>query len=383
MSSSRSGILLILPGSDGAPTPDTRIAGLGLTRRIALAARRAGLLPVLAGGLEDDGLAAERLVVGLDGLGSAPAPGSRRIIVCPANVLVQARWLRGVAEARIDAETLVVDPAMVAVIDTEDPGKVLAEAARPITAEELIAALSERVPRATAAFDATGRLPISTPDDLDRAERWLLKSLVKDSEGFMSRHFERKVSLAITRRLVWTPMTPNAMTLVSLAVGLASAPFFLSAQPIWQFVGALIFLTHSILDGCDGEIARLKFLESPRGAMLDFWGDNVVHVSVFGCMAVGWSLATASALPLLLGVAAIGAVAVATAVLAGTGMQPRPMGAETTARVVDALANRDFIYLVLALSTVGRSWWFVAIVATGTPIFVLAALFANRGRSAS
>jgi hypothetical protein len=35
---------------------------------------------------------------------------------------------------------------------------------------------------------------------------------------------------------------------------------------------------------------------------------------------------------------------------------------------------------VLALSTVGRAWWFVALVATGTPIFVLAALWANRAR---
>ena len=196
----------------------------------------------------------------------------------------------------------------------------------------------------------------------------------------MSRHFERRISLAVTRRLAWTSITPNAMTLVSLAVGLSSAPFFLSARPAWQLVGALIFLIHSILDGCDGELARLKFLESPRGALLDFWGDNVVHVAVFACMAVGWSLATHSALPLLLGVAAIGAVAVATAVLSGTGLQPRPPGSESTARVVDALANRDFIYLVLVLSTVGRAWWFVALVATGTPIFVLAALWANRGR---
>ena len=49
-------------------------------------------------------------------------------------------------------------------------------------------------------------------------------------------------------------------------------------------------------------------------------------------------------------------------------------------RVADVVIYRDFIYLVLALSTVGRAWWFVALVATGTPIFVLAALWANRGR---
>ena len=374
------GLLLIVPAGSRAVGPHTAVAGLPLLRRIALAGSRAGLLPVLAGGLGDASLRAEGIAVELGADGEVGSLGCRRIIVCPTNVIVQARWLRALAESPVEPETLSVDPSMVTLVDTEDPGKVLAEAARATTADDLIAALGDRLRQRPTSFDANGRFPLTGPDDTAEAEAWLLRSLVKDSEGFMSRHFERRISLAVTRRLAWTPVTPNAMTLVSLAVGLSSAPFFLSARPAWQLVGALVFLTHSILDGCDGELARLKFLESPRGARLDFWGDNVVHVAVFGCMAVGWSLATHSALPLLLGVAAIGAVAVATAVLSGTGLQPRPPGSEATARVVDALANRDFIYLVLVLSTVGRAWWFVALVATGTPIFVLAALWTNRGR---
>ena len=374
------GLLLIVPAGGRAVGPHTPVAGLPLLRRIALAGSRAGLLPVLAGGLADASLCAEGIAVELGAEGPPGSPGCRRIIVCPANVIVQAHWLRALAESFAEPETLTVDPSMVALVDTGDPGKVLAAAARATTADDLIAALGDRLGRRPASFDPHGRFWLAGSDDAAEAEAWLLRSLVKDSEGFMSRHFERRISLAVTRRLVWTPITPNAMTLVSLAVGLSSAPFFLSAQPAWQLIGALVFLIHSILDGCDGELARLKFLESSRGAMLDFWGDNVVHVMVFGCMAVGWSLATDSALPLLLGVAAIGAVAVATAVLSGTGLQPQPPGSKATARVVDALANRDFIYLVLVLSTAGRAWWFVAVVATGTPIFVLAALWANRGR---
>ena len=103
----------------------------------------------------------------------------------------------------------------------------------------------------------------------------------------MSRHVERRVSLAVTRRLVETSVTPNAMTLISVAIGLLGALGFLSPAPAFQLAGALLFLTHSILDGCDGELARLKFLESRWGAALDFWGDNVVHVAVFAALAVG------------------------------------------------------------------------------------------------
>src|SRR5438046_831238 len=72
-----------------------------------------------------------------------------------------------------------------------------------------------------------------------------------------------------------------------------------------QPVGALLCLTPSRLDGCDGELARLRFLESRRGAILDFWGDNLVHVAVFGCIAVGWALVTGAAWPLALGAVTI------------------------------------------------------------------------------
>src|SRR5439155_1324556 len=80
------------------------------------------------------------------------------------------------------------------------------------------------------------------------AEAWLLRSLIKQNEGFMSRHFERRISLAITRRLATTSATPNAMTLVSVAVGLVAAPFFLSSSALWQLTGALLVLAHSFLD---------------------------------------------------------------------------------------------------------------------------------------
>ena len=196
----------------------------------------------------------------------------------------------------------------------------------------------------------------------------------------MSRHVERVISLALTRHLVWTSITPNAMTLVSLAIGLAAAPFFLSSAPGWQLAGALLFLLHSILDGCDGEIARLKFLESPGGAALDFWGDNAIHVAVFGCMGVGWSLSAHSAWPLAVGALAVASTLAAAfveaprMVLPSAAAPPRSAGAKTA----DALANRDFIYLIVALSAFGKAVWFIAVVAIGTPIFVLARFWVDR-----
>jgi phosphatidylglycerophosphate synthase len=228
--------------------------------------------------------------------------------------------------------------------------------------------------------DPAGRFTLVGADGPKAAEEWLLQSLIKDTEGFMSRHVERRISLAITRRLVGTSITPNAMTLVSLAMGLIGAPFFLSSDPLLQVAGSLLFLTHSILDGCDGELARLKFLESPTGARLDFWGDNLVHVAVWISMAIGFSLEVDSPWPLLPGALAVAGTAI-SAVLVSRRSSTAPTDA--TARLADAVANRDFIYLVLLLACFGKAHWFLILVALGTPIFMLLVRWGARRRQAA
>jgi phosphatidylglycerophosphate synthase len=351
--------LLVVVDAGVAPdiTPETMVAGLPLGRRLVLAGARAGLA-------------------------SAPCsePGRRRVILVPSNVIAQPRWLRTLAAMPLQPETLWVDPAQVAVVDTDDPKPVLDAAGRAASAAECVAALKGRFATIEGTADQKGRFTVRTAGDLRRAESWLLRGLIKDSEGFMSRHVERLISLALTRRLVRTSVTPNAMTLVSLAIGLAAAPFFLSSTPGWQLAGALLFLLHSILDGCDGEIARLKFLESAGGAALDFWGDNGVHVAVFGCMAVGWSLSAHSAWPLCVGTVAVASTLAAAFVVAPHMVRPSVTAGPRSAgaKMADALANRDFIYLVVALSAFGKAAWLIVFVAIGTPIFVLVRLWADR-----
>lgn len=338
-------------------TPETMVAGLPLGRRLLLAGARAGLA-------------------------SAPSsePGRRRVILVPSNVIPQPRWLRALAAMPLAPETLWVDPAQVAVVDTDDPKPVLDAAGRAGDVTECVTALKRRFATIEGTADHKGRFAVRTAGDLRGAESWLLRGLIKDSEGFMSRHVERLISLALTRHLVWTSVTPNAMTLVSLAIGLAAAPFFLSSTPGWQLAGALLFLLHSILDGCDGEIARLKFLESPGGAALDFWGDNSVHVAVFGCMAVGWSLSAHSAWPMVVGAVAVASTLAAAFVVAPHMVRPSATAGPRSAgaKMADALANRDFIYLIVALSAFGKAAWLIVFVAIGTPIFVLVRLWADR-----
>jgi len=382
------GLLVVLPfearGRE-AIAPGVLLAGLPLLRRTVLAAERAGLKPVVVGyprfEVESTLAGTSAFLVAPDE--PIPALSARRVVFLPMAAIAQPDWLRGILGMPLEAEQLYVDGGSAAVVEVTDAGRVLAVASRCRSLDEVVAALRAVFRTVERSFDGSGKFVLATSRDLPAAETWLLRGLIKPSEGFMSRHFERRVSLALTRRLCTTRITPNAITLVSIAVGLAGAPFFLASAPGYQLAGALLFLTHSILDGCDGELARLKFLESRSGAVLDICGDNLVHVAVFLCMAIGWSLDSRSPWPLLLGGIAVVSTLAIAAVVYSRGMRASPEGGRPSAlsRLADVAVYRDFIYLILLLAAAGKARWFLALTAVGAPLFLL--VLARLGRKGS
>jgi phosphatidylglycerophosphate synthase len=368
-------LIVAMPRAATVP-PATEIAGLPLLRRIALAATRAGFGRVLVQD-EVDGVVPLLAGTAAGVLSAADAPEGRcRIVILAADVVPQPQWLRELLRAPIEPGTVYADGGGIAMIESHDPSRILSVVRRARNATEMVAALERELPAVEWTFAPSGRFPLTSPGDVRRAEGWLLRSLIKQNEGFMSRHLERRVSLAITRRLAGTGITPNVMTIVSLGIGLGAAPFFLSASPWLELTGALLFLLHSIVDGCDGEIARLKFQESRAGAILDFWGDNVVHLAVFGSIAVGWSLRVETMWPLGVGAVSLASTLGAAAIVSRYTMRDaRPAASGSlTGRLVGALAHRDFIYVIVALSVAGKAYWFLVMSAVGTPLFLLALL---------
>ena len=102
-------------------------------------------------------------------------------------------------------------------------------------------------------------------ESIEEAEWALLRSLKGGLEGYVDRHFNRKCSQWITQFLVHTPLTPNAVTYLATVVGLLAAGAFAMGGYTAGVLGALLFQLSAILDCCDGEVARLKFLESRFG----------------------------------------------------------------------------------------------------------------------
>jgi len=111
--------------------------------------------------------------------------------------------------------------------------------------------------------------------EIARCERWLLRGSGKSRDGIVSRYLNRPISRAVSRFFLKTSITPNIWTwLITLfpVIGF----FFLTRGHYWGFVfGAGFFHIHSILDGCDGEIARAKYLDSEKGPGLDALGDLI------------------------------------------------------------------------------------------------------------
>jgi phosphatidylglycerophosphate synthase len=175
------------------------------------------------------------------------------------------------------------------------------------------------------------------------------------------------------------------MTIVCLALGLAAAACFTTPARSWQIAGGSLFLLHSILDGCDGELARLKFQESRLGGILDFWADNVVHVAVFSAFAVAWSTAVDSRGRWFSARWPSRGRFCAPAFIYAYAMRPPrrrracpdhgvPTKRSRLSELLDALARRDFIYFVLVLALFGKAYWFVAPASVGTLGFFFALL---------
>jgi phosphatidylglycerophosphate synthase len=360
--------LALIPGEASSAEGNPTILGLSLTERAKLAAKRAGF---------------GQVITGLPPTGSVPAG---TLVIAASDILAETGWLRAAAGfaggqwAASDAVMLI--PASQAKVALSALGAFPANA----SLSALRGPLSQALNPAAGMPVAIDPLRIRNASDHRVAERRLLRALIKDTDGFMAKHVDRRISLAVSHRLAATSITPNQMTLISVAFGLLGAPFFLSPQPIWQTIGALLFLAHSVLDGCDGELARLKFRESRWGGILDFWGDNVVHSAIFACIGLGWSWWSDSNWPLLLGAAAvIGTIGSASVVYWRTMRHKSGAGPLYTsvargpskrfAKLLDALSRRDFIYGVVVLALFGQVKYFLALSAIGAPGFFIALVY--------
>ncbi|MGB3480502.1 MAG: NTP transferase domain-containing protein [bacterium] len=120
--------------------------------------------------------------------------------------------------------------------------------------------------------DVDGKYWIDVDDEtkLKQAEKHLMKGLIqKPADGFISRNINRPLSTRITKLLIRTKIKPNYVSIFCFGLSVIGALFFFLGGYINLLTGAILAQLSSIIDGCDGEIARLKFLETEFGGWFD------------------------------------------------------------------------------------------------------------------
>ena len=183
--------------------------------------------------------------------------------------------------------------------------------------------------------------------------------------------------MLMTRWLLPTSLTPNAVTVVSILIGLLAVTLIYRGTYLSGLAGSILLILSTWIDGVDGEIARIKFLESSFGAKLDIYGDNIVHTLLFLAMGAGISRAQGEVRYLVLGiVASIGALTaflmLQTSVRKKKQSASRPKGKRGRASGLEnQLAHRDFLFLVLILALINRLDLFLWIAAFGVNTFNL------------
>jgi phosphatidylglycerophosphate synthase len=146
----------------------------------------------------------------------------------------------------------------------------------------------ERLPSGNDVANGLARLAlrVTTPADLPVAEQIIRRASYKNTDAKIAR-FNRRMSLPISIALMPTPLTPNQLSVMLVVIGFYSAWLFSTGHYAAGVLGAFFSLAASVLDGCDGEIARLRYQESALGCWIETFGDYSYYIAIFIGLTIG------------------------------------------------------------------------------------------------
>ena len=136
-------------------------------------------------------------------------------------------------------------------------------------------------------YDVIDGITVTDAEGKARAFHALFEACRKSVDGIVSRHLNRHVSLFISRRIVNVPITPNQVSVITLALGMAAAWFVAQGGYKQVLLGAFLLQWNSILDGVDGELARVRHQGSKLGQWVDTLSDDFTNIVFWTSLGFG------------------------------------------------------------------------------------------------
>lgn len=112
----------------------------------------------------------------------------------------------------------------------------------------------------------------------------------RELEDALNFHVYHPLAWQLARALARTPLTPNMVSVIGAGFVVAAAIAY--AQPIWPasaLLGMVLHMSWHVVDGADGDLARITGRASPIGEMVDGICDYASHVVLY--VVLGWMLA--------------------------------------------------------------------------------------------
>ncbi|MGR3176053.1 MAG: CDP-alcohol phosphatidyltransferase family protein [Candidatus Scalindua sp.] len=193
----------------------------------------------------------------------------------------------------------------------------------------------------------------------------------------IDRYIIRKISGFISGFLSRTSITPNQVTIISLILGIISGVFFSLGEYTYTITAGLLYFLSTVFDQCDGEVARLKQMETEFGRKLDIIVDAIVNAVIVVGITIAVYVKMDSVLVIITGFLAMTGITIS--LLLTTYFSHNSKKDTGTKEMLDKLNNKDFFYIIMLLSVIfNQMIWFLLIMAVGTNIYWVVHKIAHR-----
>lgn len=120
-----------------------------------------------------------------------------------------------------------------------------------------------------------GGIIIQQFSEIKIAEKILTEHIRQKTQTFVAREINKRISLPMSLILTRLRISPNTITAFNIVIGLCAGIGAAGVTYKGVLLGALLFQIASVVDGCDGEVAKFTYRTSKFGQYIDSISDNL------------------------------------------------------------------------------------------------------------